>query len=114
MTVATPIKKVVADYDEYVGRFVAIDAVEVRARVSGYLDSISFKDGQLVKRATFLFTIDRRPFEAALQRGEATLEAGQSQPRLLLPDPISPVQPVSSLAPPSPSRRSTSACRPSG
>ena len=78
VTVATPIKKVVADYDEYVGRFVAIDAVEVRARVSGYLDSISFKDGQMVKRGDLLFTIDRRPFEAALEQAKATLEQAKA------------------------------------
>ncbi len=73
VTVATPVKKVVSDYDEYVGRFVAIDAVEVRARVSGYLDAIHFKDGQMVKKGDLLFTIDRRPFEAALEQAQAPL-----------------------------------------
>ena len=74
VTVATPVKKVVSDYDEYVGRFVAIDSVEVRARVSGYLDAIHFKDGQMVKKGDLLFTIDRRPFEAALDQARATAE----------------------------------------
>src|SRR5690349_18511432 len=77
VTVATPVKKLVADYDEYVGRFVAIDSVEVRARVSGYLDSIHFKDGQMVKKGDLLFTIDRRPFEAALEQAKATVEQAQ-------------------------------------
>jgi RND family efflux transporter MFP subunit len=78
VTVATPVKKLVADYDEYVGRFVAIDSVEVRARVSGYLDSIHFKDGQMVKKGDLLFTIDRRPFEAALEQAKATVEQAQA------------------------------------
>jgi RND family efflux transporter MFP subunit len=73
VTVAKPSKRLVADHDEYVGRFVAVDAIEVRARVSGYLDAIHFKDGQLVKKGDLLFTIDRRPFEAALAQAEATL-----------------------------------------
>src|SRR5262245_63347722 len=60
ITVAKPTKRLLADHDEYVGRFVAVDAIEVRARVSGYLDAIHFKDGQLVKKDDLLFTIDRR------------------------------------------------------
>lgn len=73
VTVAKPAKRLVAENDEYVGRFVAVDAIEVRARVSGYLAAIHFKDGQLVKEGDLLFTIDRRPFEAALAQSEATL-----------------------------------------
>jgi RND family efflux transporter MFP subunit len=73
VTVAKPSKRLVADHDEYVGRFVAVDAIEVRARVSGYLDAIHFKDGQLVNKGDLLFTIDRRPFEASLAQAHATL-----------------------------------------
>jgi RND family efflux transporter MFP subunit len=73
VTVAKPVKRLVADYNEYVGRFVAVDAVEVRARVSGYLDAIHFQDGQLVKKGDLLFTIDRRPFEATLAQSQANL-----------------------------------------
>ena len=61
------------DYDEYVGRFIAVDSVEVRARVSGYLDKVHFTDGQIVKQGDLLFTIDRRPFETALAQARATL-----------------------------------------
>ena len=61
----------VAETDEYVGRFVAVDYVEVRARVSGYLDQIKFTDGQLVKQGDPLFTIDKRPYEAALAQAQA-------------------------------------------
>ena len=49
VTVARPIERGVIDQDEYVGRFVAINSVEIRARVSGYLDKIHFRDGQDVK-----------------------------------------------------------------
>jgi RND family efflux transporter MFP subunit len=73
VTVAKPAKGLVADRDEYVGRFVAVDAIEVRARVSGYLDAIHFHDGQLVKKGDRLFTIDRRPFEATLAQAQASL-----------------------------------------
>ena len=73
VTVAKPTKRLVADQDEYVGRFVAVDAIEMRARVSGYLDAIHFKDGQLVKKGDLLFTIDRRPFEASLAQTQANL-----------------------------------------
>jgi RND family efflux transporter MFP subunit len=73
VTVSKPVKKLVADHDEYVGRFVAVDYVEVRARVSGYLDTIHFKDGEIVTKGAPLFTIDRRPFQAALDQAKAAL-----------------------------------------
>jgi RND family efflux transporter MFP subunit len=73
VTVTKPTKRFVTDHDEYVGRFVAVDAIEVRARVSGYLAAIHFKDGQLVGKGDLLFTIDRRPFEAALAQAQANL-----------------------------------------
>ena len=78
VTVAKPIRKVVSDYDEYVGRFVALDFVEVRARVSGYLDKIHFTDGQMVKVGDPLFTIDRRPFQAALDQATAAVAQGNA------------------------------------
>jgi RND family efflux transporter MFP subunit len=78
VTVAKPTQKLVSDHDEYVGRFVAYDFVEVRARVSGYLDKIHFSDGQLVKQGDDLFTIDRRPFEAALDQVKAAVEQAKA------------------------------------
>ncbi|MBA2124972.1 efflux transporter periplasmic adaptor subunit [Hyphomicrobium methylovorum] len=78
VTVAKPVKKLVSDYDEYVGRFVAVDFVEVRARVSGYLDKIRFKDGQMVKAGDPLFTIDRRPFQASLNQANAAVEQAEA------------------------------------
>jgi RND family efflux transporter MFP subunit len=73
VTVSKPIKRTIVDYDEYVGRFAAVNAVEVRARVSGYLDNVHFKDGQLVKKGDLLFTIDKRSFQNALDQARANL-----------------------------------------
>lgn len=73
VTVAQPARKTITDQDEYVGRFVAVDAIEVRSRVSGYLEKVHFTDGQLVKEGDLLFTIDRRPLEIALSQARATL-----------------------------------------
>ena len=78
VTVAKPVKRTVVDYDEYVGRFAAINSVEIRARVSGYLDKIHFKDGQLVKQGDLLFTIDKRPFQNTLDQARANLVQAQS------------------------------------
>jgi RND family efflux transporter MFP subunit len=73
VTIAKPTSKMIADQDEYVGRFVAVESVEVRARVPGYLEAIHFQDGQLVKAGDLLFTIDRRPFQIALAQAQASL-----------------------------------------
>src|SRR5579871_373394 len=73
VTVATPVQRTVVDQDEYVGRFVAVNSVEIRSRLSGYLAEIHFKDGQMVKQGDPLFTIDRRPFEIALEQMRANL-----------------------------------------
>ena len=78
VTVAKPVKKQVTDYDEYVGRFSAVESVEVRARVSGYLDRVAFKDGQMVKQGDLLFTIDKRPFQNALDQARANLTQARS------------------------------------
>ena len=73
VTVAKPVQRTVVDQDEYVGRFVAVDSVEVRSRLSGYLSAIHFTDGQMVKKGDLLFTIDRRPFQIALEQMRANL-----------------------------------------
>jgi len=78
VTVASPIQRSIVDQDEYVGRFVAIDSVEVRARVSGYLEKIYFTDGQTVKEGDLLFTIDKRPFQNALDQASANLAISKS------------------------------------
>jgi RND family efflux transporter MFP subunit len=73
VTVANPVERTVVDQDEYVGRFAAVNSVEIRSRLSGYLAEIHFKDGQTVKKDDLLFTIDRRPFEIALEQMRANL-----------------------------------------
>ena len=73
VTVANPVQRTVVDHDEYVGRFVAVNSVEIRSRLSGYLAEIHFQDGQMVKQGDLLFTIDRRPFEIALEQMRANL-----------------------------------------
>lgn len=78
VTVAKPVQQIIVDHDEYVGRFVAVDAVEVRARVSGYLEGVHFRDGQLVKVGDLLFTIDKRPFQNTLDQARATLEQAKA------------------------------------
>jgi RND family efflux transporter MFP subunit len=78
VTIAKPTSKMIADQDEYVGRFVAVESVEVRARVPGYLDRIHFQDGQMVTAGELLFTIDRRPFQIALAQAQASLAQTKS------------------------------------
>ncbi len=78
VVVAKPVQRKVVDFDEYVGRFAAVSSVEVRARVSGYLDSVHFKDGQMVKQGDLLFTIDKRPFQYTLDQARANLLTAKS------------------------------------
>lgn len=73
VTVATPLLRNITDWDEYTGRLAAVESVEIRARVSGYLQSVHFEDGALVKRGDLLFVIDPRPYEAALDEARADL-----------------------------------------
>jgi RND family efflux transporter MFP subunit len=73
VTVAKPTRQMVVDQDEYVGRFVPVNSVEVRARVGGYLEKINFTDGQMVKEGDTLFVIDRRPYRHVLEQAKANL-----------------------------------------
>jgi RND family efflux transporter MFP subunit len=74
VTVAAPVVREVLDYDDYTGRLAAIEEVEVRARVKGYLESIGFKDGDDVKKGQVLFQIDPRPFDAQVKAAEGQVE----------------------------------------
>jgi RND family efflux transporter MFP subunit len=78
VTVAKPVKQTVTEYAEYTGRTAATDTVNVRARVSGYLDKILFEDGQIVKQGDLLFVIDRRPFETSVAQAQATLQQARA------------------------------------
>ena len=82
VTVATPIRKEVVEWDEYTGRTQAMESVEIRPRVSGYIDRISFKDGQLVKPGDVLFVIDPRPYQDILDQAKANLDSADAQRQL--------------------------------
>lgn len=75
---ASPVVREVTVWDDYVGRFVALNRVEIRPRVSGYLDAVHFEDGATVAKGDRLFTIDPRPFEAALAGAKARARAAQT------------------------------------
>lgn len=79
VTVAAPLAKRVTNWDEFSGRFEAVRTVEVRPRVSGILEQIHFKDGQLVKAGDPLFTIDQRPFQIALEVAKAEVLRTKAQ-----------------------------------
>ena len=79
VTVARPIQREVTDWDEFTARFVGVERVEIRARVSGYLNSIHFTGGQVVRMGELLFRIDPRPFEAAAAAAEGRLADARSR-----------------------------------
>ena len=76
---AKPLSRVVDVWDEYTGRFEAVERVEVRARVSGFVDKIEFKDGQTVKAGDPLFLIDPRPYQFAVESAQADLDRAKAQ-----------------------------------
>jgi RND family efflux transporter MFP subunit len=79
VSVSRPVQREIVEWDEYTGRFDATQMVEVRARVSGYLNEVSFKDGQEVRQGDLLFAIDPRPFERALEQARAELFAATTK-----------------------------------
>lgn len=79
VTVSAPMEESVTQYDEFTGRFRAVERVEVRARVDGYLDEIRFQDGQLIEKGDVLFVIDQRPYKIALEQAQAELESDQTR-----------------------------------
>jgi multidrug efflux system membrane fusion protein len=82
VTVAKVISKRIKDWDEYTGRFQAVDTVEVRPRVSGYIEQVLFREGQFVKKDDVLVIIDPRPYQADYDRAKAGLELAKSQQEL--------------------------------
>ncbi len=76
--VFTPTVKEIVEYDEYAGRFEAVKRVEVRARVSGYLDRVEFQEGQIVEPGDLLYVIDQRPFRISLQAAQAALAEAEA------------------------------------
>src|SRR5580692_9788614 len=79
VTVAHPLQKNITEWDEYTGRFQAVETVELRARVSGYIDQVHVNEGQLVKQGDLLFVIDQRPFRLAVDQAKADLERAQAK-----------------------------------
>jgi membrane fusion protein, multidrug efflux system len=79
VSVAPSVQRQVQESDEFTARLEAVETVDVRPRVSGTIERVHFKEGQLVKRGDLLFSIDARPFRAELARAEAQLAASQTQ-----------------------------------
>ncbi len=84
VTAHQPTQREVIEWDVYPGRLEAVDMVEVRARVTGYLQSVHFKDGAEVKKGDLLFVIDPRPYQADLERAEAELKQAQTRLELAI------------------------------
>lgn len=78
VTVATPLIKPIVDWDDYIGRFEARQQVEVRPRVSGYVERLAFRDGSFARPGELLFVIDPRPFAAALASAQAELQRARA------------------------------------
>jgi RND family efflux transporter MFP subunit len=79
VTVSEPLRRAVTEWDDYSGRFAAVAHVEVRARVGGALAEVHFRDGQSVRRGDLLFTIDPRPYQAALAEAQGRLAEARSR-----------------------------------
>ena len=86
VVVSPPLVMRLSEWDEYTGRFEATDTVDVRARVDGYLDSIHFRDGAIVKPGDLLFVIDPRPYEAVLDGARADVVRAQTRLELAVTD----------------------------
>ncbi|MCK6417463.1 MAG: efflux RND transporter periplasmic adaptor subunit [Alphaproteobacteria bacterium] len=79
VTIMTPETRKVVEWDEFTGRFEPVEKVDVRARVSGYIQEIRFQDGQIVNAGDVLFVIDQRPYVIELQRTEAAYELARKE-----------------------------------
>jgi membrane fusion protein, multidrug efflux system len=79
VSVASPLARKVTVWDEYTGRLEAREQVDIRARVSGFIEQIHFKDGQRINKGDLLFTIDRRPFLLSVEGAKADVERARAQ-----------------------------------
>src|SRR3982075_2460504 len=82
VTVAQPTKRTVTDWDEFTGRFEAVEEVQVRARVGGFVTSVEFGDGAIVHAGDLLYVIDRRPFEAVAEQADGQLADARAKAEL--------------------------------
>ena len=81
-TVATPVKRTVTDWDEFTGRFEAVEQVDVRARVGGFVTRVGFSDGELVRKDDLLYLIDSRPYDAAAAQVDGQLADARARVEL--------------------------------
>ncbi|KQP08157.1 MAG: efflux RND transporter periplasmic adaptor subunit [Methylobacterium sp.] len=79
VTTAKPVVREIVETDMYTGRFDPVEIVDVRARVTGYLEKLNFQDGATVKKGDLLFVIDRRPYKAALDQAQAALVSAKAR-----------------------------------
>src|ERR1700704_6212405 len=82
VTVAQPSKRTVTDWDEFTGRFEAVEEVQVRARVGGFVTSVEFRDGAFVSPGDLLYVIDARPFEAVAEQADGQLSDARAKAEL--------------------------------
>jgi len=82
VTVAQPTKRTVTDWDEFTGRFEAVEEVQVRARVGGFVTSVEFRDGAFVGPGDLLYVIDARPFEAVAEQADGQLSDARAKAEL--------------------------------
>jgi len=82
VTVAQPVKRTVTDWDEFTGRFEAVEEVQVRARVGGFVNSVEFRDGAIVHAGDLLYVIDSRPFEAVAEQADGQLSDARGKAEL--------------------------------
>ena len=82
VTVAQPTKRTVTDWDEFTGRFEAVEEVQVRARVGGFVTSVEFRDGAIVHTGDLLYVIDARPFEAVALQSDGQLSDARAKAEL--------------------------------
>jgi RND family efflux transporter MFP subunit len=79
ITISYPVERVVTDYADFTARTAAVDSVEVRAHVWGYLDKVNFKEGALVQKGDVLFELDPRPYQALLNQAKAKVAQDEAQ-----------------------------------
>lgn len=82
VTVAQPVKRTVTDWDEFTGRFDAVEEVQVRARVGGFVTNVEFRDGAFVNTGDLLYIIDSRPFEAVAEQADGQLSDARAKAEL--------------------------------
>ena len=82
VTVAPAVEKVIADWDEFTGHFEAVNSVEVRPRVGGFIERVAFTEGASVHQGDPLFVIDQRPYQAEVARAEAVLAQAKTRKQL--------------------------------